>query len=488
MLTQPRPSLSLLSGLLRRWMQTATALITFGSASATYARTVTPARTSEAWTFDGWGTSLCWFANAVGRWPDVKRTEIADALFAPSGLGLTVVRYNIGGGEQPGHNHMPWFRQMEGFQNEDGQWNWEADAGQRWMLKAAKARGAQRFEAFSNSPPWWMTRSRCASGAIKASEDNLAEGQEEVFSLYLSTVVRQLQKQDGIVFDTIDPMNEPWTDYWRAGHNQEGCHFDHASQRRLIQTLRRVLDREGLSALAISASDETNYTRAIESWQAYDDATRACVAQVNAHAYDTKNRAELRALIAASGKPLVMSEVDGAGDKVHDHGSINAALALANGILDDLRDLRPLRWIFWQAVEDETGQKNSNGNWGLIHADLAGDSHSWSLTKKYHMMGQFSRFLRPGVVMLPINDPDTVCALDEANGRVVFVLRNLAETEEQAGIDLGQLSLRATAVEVYRTSAQEDLARLDAPLLHEDRFEIMLPPRSVTTVVVGVAR
>jgi len=37
--------------------------------------------------FDGWGTSLCWFANAVGRWPEPVRTEIADALFSERGLG-----------------------------------------------------------------------------------------------------------------------------------------------------------------------------------------------------------------------------------------------------------------------------------------------------------------------------------------------------------------------------------------------------------------
>jgi hypothetical protein len=93
--------------------------------------------------FDGWGTSLCWFANAVGRWPDQPRVAIADLLFSSQGLGLTEVRYNIGGGEQPGHAHMPAFRQMEGFQPEPGKWNWSADPGQRWMLQAAIARGAK---------------------------------------------------------------------------------------------------------------------------------------------------------------------------------------------------------------------------------------------------------------------------------------------------------------------------------------------------------
>src|ERR1051326_3979446 len=32
--------------------------------------------------FDGWGTSLCWFANEIGRWPEPQRAAIADALFS----------------------------------------------------------------------------------------------------------------------------------------------------------------------------------------------------------------------------------------------------------------------------------------------------------------------------------------------------------------------------------------------------------------------
>lgn len=454
------------------------------------ARDLRPVRGEAEAPFDGWGTSLCWFGNAVGRWPEPVRSEIADALFAENGLGLTVVRYNIGGGEQPGHKHMPWFRQMEGFQDADGVWHWEADPGQRWMLEAAKKRGVLRFEAFSNSPPWWMTRSGCASGAPKGTEDNLAEGKEEAFSLYLAEVVRHFRDQWGIRFDTLEPMNEPWTDYWRAGHNQEGCHFDHASQRRLLQTLRRVLDRQGLEAVALSASDETSFRKACESWQAYDDATRACVAQVNAHAYNTEGRAELRILIASSGKPLVMSEVDNAGGCAHDHDSMAPGLVLAKEIVDDLNELRPLRWIFWQAVEDEGGQKAGNGNWGLIHADLEGTSHWWCLTKKYHVMAQFSRFIRPGFRILAAQQPNTVAALDAAGSRLVLVLLNTEKKEETANLDLNGFPQAEPIVEAHRSSATENCGRL-ADLRAEDaRLVVPLPPESVTTLVVrlgGVA-
>ena len=50
------------------------------------------------------------------------------------------------------------------FWGPDGTWDWEQDANQRWVLLQARERGASVFEAFSNSPPYWMTYSGRASG------------------------------------------------------------------------------------------------------------------------------------------------------------------------------------------------------------------------------------------------------------------------------------------------------------------------------------
>lgn len=435
--------------------------------------------------FDGWGTSLCWFANAVGRWPEPHRSAIADALFAPTGLGLTFVRYNIGGGENPEHRHMPWFRQMEGFSPAPGEWNWSADPGQRWMLAAALQRGAMHVEAFSNAPPYWMTLSRCVSGGADPNQDNLDPRHETAFADYLATVVQRLQADDGIRFDTIDPMNEPFTDYWRANGRQEGCHFDRASQARLIESLRAALDRRGVKNVRISAADETNYARAIDTWKSYDAATRARVDVINAHAYDTARRAELRALARESRKPLVMSEVDGCGGNPHDHTAIGPALVLAGQIVDDLRDLQPQRWTFWQAVEDESGMVDANCNWGLIHADLLGNKHTWTVTKKYFAMAQFTKFIRPGSVWASCDDADTVAMHDPARHTLTLVTRNARTAAEQVTYDLSAFPADAARVEIHRTSAGENMARQPAAELSPDRrLTLALPAESVTTIVV----
>src|SRR4051794_15887613 len=45
--------------------------------------------------FEGWGTSLAWFANATGNYPPEVRNRLADLVFGEDGLNLNIARYNI---------------------------------------------------------------------------------------------------------------------------------------------------------------------------------------------------------------------------------------------------------------------------------------------------------------------------------------------------------------------------------------------------------
>ena len=86
-------------------------------------------------TFEGWGTSLAWWAYQIGGWSSSKRNQFLNLIVDPvAGLGYNVFRYNIGGGDAPGHNHMDANRQMPGFQSSDGTWNWNADSRQTAVL------------------------------------------------------------------------------------------------------------------------------------------------------------------------------------------------------------------------------------------------------------------------------------------------------------------------------------------------------------------
>jgi len=96
--------------------------------------------------FQGWGCSLCWWANVIGGW--TNRDYYADLAF--NTLKFNVVRYNIGGGQNPNVNNTEvYYANMPGFSTGPGQWNWNADTNQRWMLQAAWLAGSSTSKPLS---------------------------------------------------------------------------------------------------------------------------------------------------------------------------------------------------------------------------------------------------------------------------------------------------------------------------------------------------
>ena len=55
--------------------------------------------------FEGWGTSLCWWANRVG-YSDSLAKQTGELFFGDTGLRMNIARFNIGGGDNPSHNHI----------------------------------------------------------------------------------------------------------------------------------------------------------------------------------------------------------------------------------------------------------------------------------------------------------------------------------------------------------------------------------------------
>ena len=56
--------------------------------------------------FQGWGTSLIWWANRMG-YSEKLANDAADLFFnSEKGIGYNIMRYNIGGGDDPTHHHI----------------------------------------------------------------------------------------------------------------------------------------------------------------------------------------------------------------------------------------------------------------------------------------------------------------------------------------------------------------------------------------------
>jgi len=438
--------------------------------------------------FEGWGTALAWFAEVTGGWPDADRERLADLLYGRAGLGWTIARYNMGGGNppdiapylRPGAAVPGFWRQATGVTSRDwnpadpAMWDWSADANQRWWLDAVTARvRAPIFEAFSNSPPWFMTVSGRVSGAERASDDNLGSGEEPRFAAYLARVVSELQHRHRLRFRTLSPVNEPNTENWFAANRQEGSHWSPARQAAMIDATASALAAYHLTT-QVSAPDETNSHILLQDWAAFPEATRRRIGQINVHSYGTVHQTAVRDIARTAHIRLWMSENDTPlAEDPEDFAGMASALAFGEHVVLDLKRLEPEAWLFWQAVEDLSARDGSKGsNWGLIKADLrtpAEAPHPLHITPKYWVMAQFSRFIRPGYRLMPVDDPDTAGALSPDGRTMVLVHVN-------GGLIPRRLvpALRGWSASAWLTDATHHAEPAPAG---------MAPPRSVVTLV-----
>jgi O-glycosyl hydrolase len=428
-------------------------------------------------TFEGWGTSLAWWAYQIGGWSASKRNQLVDLIVDPvAGLGYNVFRYKIGGGDAPGHKHMDANRQMPGFQSSDGTWDWNADARQTAVLTRLASSGQNvLFEAFSNSPPYWMTKSGCASGSTDGS-NNLKDDAYETFAGYLADVVKHHRDSLGINFRTLEAMNEPNANWWKANGSQEGCHVGASSQPQLIKAVSAALAARGLTGTQVSASDENSMDDAYSIVGGYDSATMAALSQINVHSYAGSKRTQLRTLATSKAKRLWQSE---SGPLSVDLATTtDAAIFMAGRIIQDLRELQPEAWIEWQTVDPSPNWTNFTVN---------DSQQTWTPVKRFYMQAGFTRYIRPGAVFVDVNNADMIAAVSADGATLTLVVRN-GDSAASKGFtfDLTSLPSLAGTVDSYRTSAKEDLVHLPALTAQDWSFTATIPAYSVTTFVIAL--
>ena len=478
---------------------------------------VDPRKASEVngGVFEGWGTSLCWWANRIG-YSDTLCRLAAEAFCDPeSGLGLNILRYNIGGGDDPSHSHIkrtdsmiPGYWQNPVYDEASGEYSWEYDWTQDASQRSVLSRCLQVYgkdmivEAFSNSPPYFMTNSGCSSGAENAARNNLRDDAYDAFAQYLADVAEHFYKDWGILFQSLSPMNEPDTAYWQAmSEKQEGCHFDPGpSQSRILTAAAEKLKEKGLESILIAGTDETGIDTQTQSLMQLSDEALAVISRVDTHAYAGTGRDALRRQALLKNKNLWMSEVDGGQTLGKDAGEMGAGLWLARQILTDLNELTPSAWILWQVIDShicragylgrkDTGMVDTSGGyWGVAVADH--DREQLILTMKYYVFGQFTRYIRPGCRLIAAGG-DAVAAEDPGLKRLVVVAVNTGNTEKSVRVDLsayGDSVAAGSEVRVIRTSgsmnSSEHWAELPAFPAEKGGFTAPLAPYSVTTFLI----
>ncbi|MED7951520.1 glycoside hydrolase [Streptomyces sp. BE303] len=416
-----------------------------GPARADFTTTVNPSHTWGTW--EGWGTSLAWWANQLG-----PQEDLADVLFSRKtvqfhgetvpGLGMNVVRYNagasgtnsIGGRTMKPVPALDGFKKIEGYQldwfSDDPQsasWNWNADANQRDMMWLARDRGADKFELFTNSPMWWMLKNDDPRGAVSGHTCNLQDGNFGRHAAYLATVARYAHDHWGIDFTSVQPVNEPlakWEASTESIEGQEGCHYDRPQIAEIVRQTRAQLDVRGLHWMMVAGLDDWGVGSAVYNWtnnSDFDAATRAAVGRVNVHGYeDNGDRYALHQAVAADNKDIWMSEY-GDGD--------TSGMLLARNLNYDLRWLHPTAWVIWQILD-----WNNYGAISLTNGVIG------AVNPKFYVLAQYIRHIRPGMTIIDAGHPDAVAAYDGVNHKLVIVAVNYGGDGQTIDFDLSRFS------------------------------------------------
>jgi hypothetical protein len=429
---------------------------------------------AEQGKFDGWGTSLAWWANTVGRWTHGRRQAVVRRLFSldDGGLGLSVVRFNAGGGENPGIEVTLEPRAiMEGYRGAPGaELDEDADPGQRAVLAdaasaVAESGGELVVELFGNSPPWWATLSGSVAGASSGRSwpaPNLNPVFAREYLRYLADVAAFIERDTGVRIASLSPFNEPTSRWWVLGGRQEGCHFTAEGIDRLLTQLSEL--PEVVGGRVVAASEEWSLDQALATWDALGPTARRAVGRLNTHTYDGAARAAVRARATRAGAELWVSEY-GEGE------AFGRDLALA--IVRDLRELAPSAWVLWQAVSPDA--------WGVLR--LARDAASVAETPKFAVFAQFTRAIRPGMRLVGADDPLAVAAAGD--GRFSAVVVGDGDGEQEVHLDAGTARLGLAEVTIASATRGGPLVKVQAEPV-DGVVSFALPAGAVASVTAAL--
>ncbi len=461
--------------------------------------------------WEGFGCSLAWWGAFTSAWADAARKEVCRRLFGKRDdcLGWNIVRYNAGGAapDADPKRFRPGGKVVVTL-DADGSFHPERDMGQIACLREARRLGADVFELFVNSPPYWMLRNGDTHGGDGGGE-NLKPDCEPEYARWVGAVASKVERAAGVRFASLEPFNEPSASWWRADNDgQEGCRIMPDAQARVIKALAADL-RRTRSRWLIACSDENEPHTGLNTLNALTDPIKGGVdphdiGRINVHGYwGWEWQEPLRRRVEELGiRGLWMSEVshrewENAGYIPND---MRCALPQTRAVVNDLKRLRPNAWVFWQAVEPLQFCVWYRFTYGLMQA-AADAPVEWQgrtyrpgefiVSKAFWAMMQYSRFIRPGFRFIGTDDFWTVAALSPDGKRLVLVVHNDQKTPRSLAFDLTGFDRVSAKAQVFRTMDDADgIAWNCRPMpdaaVRDRRLQDTIPARSVTTYVVRV--
>ena len=440
--------------------------------------------------FEGFGASGAWWAQIVGGWEhaDPKsnlpvRDRILQLLYSKEdGIGLSIYRYNLGGGSaQSGMGDFGLEQRRAQSFDTDSDYDWSRDENAVYIMNRAVCCGADEVVFFINSPPERFTKNGMAhTSKNRPFSENLSRRNYRAFAKYCLDVTEHFVRE-GVPVKYLSPVNEP---LWKWTGGQEGCHYRPRSVERVFRILCDELDKyDSLSGLRLSGAENgdirwfnKSYTRCLLR----SKRVRERLDGVDIHSYClptplpfVNNRtAYLRRFRRYMdrkypGVPIRMSEwthMKGGRDR-----GMDSALVTAKTMCEDISILGVTSWQHWIAVSEVDYCD------GLIYINL--DEKSFETTKRLYVTGNFSKFIKRGATRIGCESDDKgvyTLAFDNC-GETVIIIVNPENEAKSALIDIPA----SKGVVRFLTDETHDLQKE----MIADASDIAIPAKSVSTVI-----
>lgn len=451
-------------------------------------------------TVTGWGSSSAWFSQEVPQ-NSQTATTLASELYSEDGLGLTIYRYNIGGGSADlgcyngsntetqsafiADNYDSGKTALENFSDANN-YDFTRDANAINFLKLCCTQTnstVKRVILFCNSPHYLLTESGYTHGSYEY-QNNLAEENYEAFSAYILMYVDYFINQ-GIEIYSISPVNEPQNRWNGISSVQEGCHYEPENLAAFYNVFINELEEYNQNNGTDIKTDilESNcyevynsktrlfeYLNAMEKYSYFEDLDAISVHTYGEQPLSDEVRGSFVSMLTklyGNKFEVDMSETCQMSADV-DNG-MDSGIWLAQVIDKDMRLLNATNWSWW------IGAGDGSYNDGLINWDR--QSGELTYTKRYFVLSQYTSFVKEGYVRcggeITASDDITVsCYKGDSN--IIAVIVN---TGKEAVLNLPQNYLQTTITVTDNNYSKEEIYSGLIPQ------QITLTAQSVTTIV-----
>ncbi|WP_413971964.1 glycoside hydrolase [Hyunsoonleella sp. 2307UL5-6] len=486
-------------------------------------------------TIDHFGASGGFQDQWVGKWPEASKAPIAKLLFSsetdaqgnPLGIGLSLWRTIIGDGAadqaSSGFKSTSWFRETECYLDEAGNYDFTKQSGEQWFLSKAREYGVSKFTAWATTPPYFMTKNGYTFSTSDVNGFNCEASNYEAYAKFLTTVVKRYE-DEGYNFETVCAFNETQYD-WNAAigdASQSGTKAFNAEVAAVTRIMDSEFNTQGVKAkimipeaaqlkyLFEGTQNTTNQVNEFfnSSSSNYIGNLSSVSNNIAGHSYfsngttneSLRQRKSLRTSLSSFGLNYWQTEYSLLGGTYQQERDITTlspidyGLWLSRIIHTDLVFGNATGWSFWTALNQSTfGDHPDRFNLILYKPNSNSPSHtdgSFEDNKLLWALGNFSRFVRPGMVRFEINDPDysdetsvenfMISGYTNAlNKEIVLVCVNNTDNSrdiylENYGIDFEVVN---NSFDTYTTSSGSNLRKATV------QFDgISIPKKSIVTL------